>query len=73
MTRATYEIVLRALDNAKGDDLERATAAFMGRTEKQMQEPYGGWGQTCQQILDGYRQHRAAVDAAIAEVKETSK
>jgi len=69
MTPATKEIVLRALRDTRGDDLERATAEFRGYTKEQMRTPYGGWGQTCQQILEGYRQRRAALDAAIAEVK----
>lgn len=69
MTKTTMDIVLRALANAQGDDLERANAAFNGLSEQQMQKQYGQSGQTRQQILDGYRDDRAAVDAAIAEVK----
>lgn len=55
MTARSKEVILRAMQNAEGDDLERATAAFRGRTPEQMQQQYGQSGSTCAQIIDGYR------------------
>lgn len=56
MNPETIQYIRAALDNRKGDDLERAERAFRGRTTLQMQEQYGQSGRTCQAILDEYRQ-----------------
>ena len=68
MTSKTKALVLCGLQTLRGDDYERARAAFRNCTLEEMQEFYGGSGETRQQILDGYRQHARAVEAAIAEV-----
>jgi len=57
--------IKRALESFRGDDLYRARMAFKTRTPEQMQQPYGQSGQTCAQILEGYQQHDAAVNAAL--------
>jgi hypothetical protein len=62
------ELALRGLSYLRGDDLERARAAFRGLTSRQMQEQYGQSGQTRQQILDGYEQHAREVEGAVAWV-----
>jgi hypothetical protein len=64
----TQALILCGLTRLRGDDFERASAAFRHCTPAQMQEVVGGDGETRQEILDGYRQHTNAVDAAIAEV-----
>ena len=69
MTKETRDMVMAGLSRMRGDDYERATAAFRGLTPTQMQEQYGLSGRTRQEILDGYRDHVKAVEAAIAEVK----
>lgn len=58
-------ILLLALDQYKGDSLERAERAFNGLSVEQMNQSYGASGETRQQILDGYREHRRRVQAAI--------
>lgn len=63
--RQPKEVILWALENAMGDDLERAEIAFKNYTPEQMATEYGQSGKTCQQILDGYRAHREEVENAI--------
>lgn len=63
------ELAIRALGNMIGDNTARARAAFRNRTPEQMQEQYGQSGQTCAQILAGYEEHDAKVQAAIDWVK----
>lgn len=58
------EKLLRIVQNAGGDNLERANIAFRGLSREQMQEDYGGSGQTRQTILDGYRCEREEWQAA---------
>ena len=54
--RADY--IRRQLSNAGGDDLERAECAFRGMSEKELDQQYGQSGNTCREILDGYRKKR---------------
>lgn len=68
MTKTTKRLVLAGLQLLRGDDYERALVAFRSLSADQMQEPYGQSGQTRQEILDGYRSHVQAVEAAIDEV-----
>lgn len=60
---------LRALENHRGDDLERARTAFRGLSAEDMDKEYGRSGKTRRQIIEGYERHAAEVDAAIAWVK----
>ena len=52
------EVLRRAMDQYKGDNLERARHAFRGMTPEQMREQHGHSGKTRQQILDGYIEDR---------------
>jgi len=70
---AHLETVLRALENARGDDLIRAKNAFRGFTAKQMNAPWGSFNRTPTQFLASYASHDAKIDAAIAWVKEHAK
>ena len=63
------EKLIRIVEEAKGDDLERAEHAFRGMTKDQLSEPYGHSGSTCGQILDGYRRERADWKRAYALAK----
>ena len=48
----------RAIARDKGDDLERARAAFRSLNSTQMQQQYGQSGKSCEEILAGYEQGR---------------
>lgn len=71
--RPVREVLLHALRNFKGDDLERAERAFAGYSSHAMAQEYGRSGQTCQEILDGYRSSREEVNRAIKWVEENVK
>ena len=51
-------IIKKAMANARGDDLERAEAAFHGMTGPELDQMYGQSGRTRREILEGYRQRR---------------
>jgi hypothetical protein len=55
-----------ALLQYRGDDLNRARAAFRGLSPKQMQQQHGQSGKTRAQILEGYEQHVRNVEEAVA-------
>lgn len=59
------QMTLKALDQLKGDDAERARWAFRGCSEEEMQLMHGGSGKTRRQILDEYEEHERAVRSAI--------
>lgn len=63
-------LLLYALDQYKGDSLERAEWAFKGSSPEQMQLQHGQSGLTRQVVLDGYRQERVRVLAAISWVND---
>lgn len=63
--RQPKEVILAALNNFRGDDLERAKMAFRNLSTQQLNEQYGQSGQTHQQILDIYQERRNEVDNAI--------
>ena len=52
------EKLMRIVQGARGDDLERARHAFQGMTDKEMEKEYGDSGRTRSQILEGYRKER---------------
>ena len=58
------EFVLDCIEQARGDDLARAKAAFRNYTPAQMNETYGLSNQTPQQLLDRYEAHNQKCDAA---------
>ncbi len=65
--------VKRAMQNARGDDLERAERAFRGLSAKEMAEQHGQSGRTRQEVLDGYTAHRTAWNNAMAWLDQVSK
>lgn len=69
MTPETKATVLAALQMMRGDDLERAEAAFKHCTPEQLQQPYGQSGYTKAEILQLYRNANVSIDAAIREVE----
>lgn len=69
MTKHIKRLILSALQDHRGDNLERATARFSGLSPEAMQQQYGQSGETRQAILDGYREHVATVMTAIQEIE----
>ncbi len=69
LTPKTSEIIRRAMDNAKGDDLERARRAFGSMNATQLDAPHGESGMTRREILDQYKKHRAEHNTAMEELK----
>lgn len=69
MTEETKKLVLEGLQRLRGDDYERASAAFRNCTPTQMAEQYGQSGRTRQEILDGYRNHVKRIEVATAEIR----
>ena len=63
------EKLRRIVEDARGDDLERAERAFAGMSNKELNEPHGASGKTHREILEGYRQERREWAAARALVK----
>ena len=63
------QFVVSTLEQARGDDLYRAEAAFKGYTDEQLDTKYGQSDQTCREILEGYRACNAKIDAAIEWAK----
>jgi hypothetical protein len=63
------EIAIRALRDARGDNFERAKAAFAGLTDEQMQQEYGQSGRTRAEILADYGAHVREINAAIEWVQ----
>ena len=61
--------ILSALAQYRGDDLERAKAAFRGCSPAQMQEQYGASGKTRAEIVADYQRHADRVSAAVAAIK----
>ena len=66
------EKAIQIIQNAIGDDLERATRAFAYHTPSMLQAEYGQSGRTCIEVLEGYQKDRAEVVAALNWVKEQS-
>ncbi len=64
MTPENKDTIRRALENYRGDDFERATAAFRGFTPGQMMQEHGQSGQTRMAILAGYEAHVRRVERA---------
>lgn len=56
--RTAYERVWAALMRDKGDNLERARAAFSGLSLPQLEKQYGQSGKTCREILAEYEEGR---------------
>lgn len=69
MTARSKEIVTRAMQNAKSDDLERAKAAFSGMADEGMGMQHGQSGSTRREILDGYQTARNEWETAMDELR----
>jgi hypothetical protein len=59
MNDAIIKRIRRMIDDDRGDDLERAIAAFRGYSVEDMGKQHGQSGRTRQEILDGYFRDRA--------------
>lgn len=64
MSRGIRKTIMDALSQHRGDDLERARAAFSHLTQKQMHEPWGQTGKTPNEILAEYEAHATDIDKA---------
>lgn len=58
------EKLIKIVDAAKGDDLERAEKAFAHISPPDLDQEYGASGRTCREILQSYRNERADWQAA---------
>jgi len=64
------QLIIRALNNLKGDDLERARMAFRDYTPQKLNDTfYGDSGRTPAQIIKDYEERNALIDEAIEWVK----
>ena len=63
--RTPKQVILDALSQYMGGDLERAEAAFKNLSEDELNKEYGQSGQTCKEILEEYRERQAEVKNAI--------
>lgn len=59
------KVVRDALQNLRGDDLERAEKEFMNYSEEELDKKYLQSGKTCREILSKYQEHRKEIDNAI--------
>jgi hypothetical protein len=64
------ERVLATLESTRGDDLYRARAAFRGLSAERMAQQYGASGRTRAEIIAGYEEQNAKLDALIAYARE---
>jgi hypothetical protein len=62
-------LAIAALERYKGDDTQRARAAFRGMSTAEMHEQHGRSGKSRARILADYVEYDERVDAAIAWVK----
>lgn len=63
-------LAIQALNNIRSDDYGRARRAFAGFTTEQMNARYGESDKTCAEILAGYAERDAQIDAAIVWVSQ---
>ncbi len=68
MRNPHQELILAALMQYKGDDLQRARAAFRNGSPAFMSEEHGQSGMTRAELLASYEDRDARVDAAIGWV-----
>lgn len=69
MTIIIKETIIHALNNHRGDDLERAKSGFRGLPDSEMDKQYGQSGKTRRQMIAEYQQHVDRVEKAIREVE----
>ena len=63
------DFIIRLLEIAKGDDLQRARFAFRHYSPEEMNKPHGESGKTRAEIIAAYEAHEAKIDSAIAWVR----
>lgn len=68
MSPTTKKLAVQALIALRGDDLERAKAAF-SPAKMNLDREWGASGKTPRQLLAEYQAHADAVDAAIEEIR----
>lgn len=61
------------MQQAKGDDLERANAAFGRLTPEELKQQHGNSGQTRENIWNIYKEHRTEWENANAYLGELLK
>lgn len=64
------ELAIRALENMRGDNLERAKLAFRNCSPEQMNQDYGESGRTRNEIINGYYEKATEINEAIEWVKK---
>jgi hypothetical protein len=64
--RTPKQTIIDALNNHRGDDLYRAKRQFGWMKDEELDREYGDSGKTCREIVRGYEEHAAEVDAALA-------
>jgi hypothetical protein len=69
MSPESKNVIFRALESYRGDNLARAKHAFSRCTPEQMGQQYGQSGQTRNEILAGYQEHHDRVTQALREVE----
>lgn len=67
---AVKKLILRALENHRGDNLARAERAFGGMSDAMLAKQHGSSGVTRAALLKSYRRHSADVDEAVKWVEE---
>ena len=65
MSQDPKQTTFNALRQMRGDDLERAKAAFRGCPPSVMKQEYGQSGKTRNQIIAEYEAHVANIQAAV--------
>lgn len=63
------EKLIKIVEGARGDDLERAERAFGRFSQEQMKEEHGESGRTRAEILDAYKKERNEWNQAYALAK----
>jgi len=64
--------LVRIVENARGDDLERAERQFAGMSDEDLDKPWGHNGITCREVLEGHRKERREWEAALALAKSVA-
>ena len=68
--KQAMEMAIKALSETKGDDLNRARAAFRGMSEEELKWQHGESGMTRAEVLAGYKRHEDEVDMALVMCRE---
>lgn len=64
--RTPKQTIIDALNNHRGDDLERARLSFGKMSAEELEKQHGQSGKTRGEILRGYEEHAAECDAALS-------